>query len=169
MDDNDKHDRSAASMQAAEAAVAAFLFLLGALAILDSVRIGYVWAEDGPQAGYFTFYVGLFICISTGIIIFRALADRAMAGKVYVTRGALKQVMQMFIPAVAYVVVIKLIGIYVASTLFIGYFMRRLGRYPWVTTVGVAIATSAILFLLFEVWFSVPLPKGPLESWLGLD
>ncbi|MCC6608215.1 MAG: tripartite tricarboxylate transporter TctB family protein [Burkholderiales bacterium] len=166
---DEKHERSAASMRAAEVAVAAFLFLLGALAIWDSVRIGYVWAEDGPQAGYFTFYVGLFICISTGIIIFRALADRAMAARVYVTRGALQQVMQMFVPAVVYVVLISLIGIYVASTLFIGYFMRRLGRYPWVTTIGVAVATSVFVFVLFEVWFSVPLPKGPLEAWLGLD
>jgi hypothetical protein len=23
------------------------------------------------------------------------------------------------------------------------------------------------LFLMFEKWFLVPLPKGPLEAWLG--
>jgi hypothetical protein len=23
------------------------------------------------------------------------------------------------------------------------------------------------LFLLFEVWFLIPLPKGPVESWFG--
>jgi hypothetical protein len=23
------------------------------------------------------------------------------------------------------------------------------------------------LFLMFEVWFLVPLPKGPIEQWLG--
>jgi len=169
MDNDDKHDRSAASMRVAELAVAAFFFLLGALVIWDSVRVGHVWDEDGPQAGYFTFFVGLFICGSTGIVFFRALGDRAKATRAFVTRGALKQVMRMFIPAVAYVILIKLIGIYVASTLFIGYFMRWLGRYPWTTTIGVAIATSAIFFALFEVWFKVPLPKGTLESWLGLD
>jgi hypothetical protein len=169
MDNNDKHDRSATSMRVAECAVAAFIFLLGALVIFDSVRVGHVWSEDGPQAGYFTFYVGLFICVSTGIVFFRALGDGAKGARAFVTRGALKQVMRMFIPAVVYVGLIKVIGIYVASTLFVGYFMRWLGRYPWATTVGVAIATSAIFYALFEGWFKVPLPKGPLEAWLGLD
>ena len=77
--------------------------------------------------------------------------------------------MWMLVPSIAYVVLIKLIGIYVASTVFIAFFMRRLGRYPWVTTVAVAAGVSLVFFLLFEVWFKLPLPKGPLESWLGLD
>jgi len=169
MENDDKNDRSVASMRVAELAVAAFIFLLGALVIYDSVRVGHVWAEDGPQAGYFTFFIGLFICGSTAIVFFRALGDRGKAATAFVTRGALKQVLRMLIPAVAYVVLIKLIGIYVASSLFIGYFMRWLGRYSWATTIGVAVATSAIFFALFEVWFKVPLPKGTLESWLGLD
>jgi hypothetical protein len=35
--------------------------------------------------------------------------------------------------------------------------------------VAVAAGVSVVFFLLFEVWFKLPLPKGPLESWLGLD
>jgi hypothetical protein len=84
-------------------------------------------------------------------------------------RGALKQVMWMLVPSIIYVVLIKLVGIYVASTVFIGFFMRQLGRYPWAGTVAVAVGVSAVFFLLFEVWFKLPLPKGPVESWLGLD
>jgi len=26
-----------------------------------------------------------------------------------------------------------------------------------------------VLFLVFERWFLVPLPKGPLEAFLGID
>jgi putative tricarboxylic transport membrane protein len=40
---------------------------------------------------------------------------------------------------------------------------------PWAKTAAVALGVSVVFFLLFEVWFKVPLPKGPLESWLGLD
>jgi hypothetical protein len=47
--------------------------------------------------------------------------------------------------------------------------MRRLGRYPWLTTALVAVGVSAAFFVLFEVWFKLPLPKGPLEAWLRLD
>jgi hypothetical protein len=47
--------------------------------------------------------------------------------------------------------------------------MRRLGNYPWLATALVAVGVSAAFFLLFEVWFTLPLPKGPLEAWLKLD
>ena len=59
-------------------------------------------------------------------------------------------------------------GIYVASALYIGFFMRWLGRYPWWKVAAVSIGNSVAFFLIFEVWFKVPLPKGPLENLLGV-
>jgi len=166
---NDKNDRPAATIRTLELVVAALLFVFGAVVIADSIRLGARWADDGPQAGYFPFYIGLLICVPAAVVFVRALGDKAKAAKTFVGRGALKRVMWMLVPSIVYVVLIKLIGIYVASTVFIAFFMRRLGRYPWVTTVAVAAGVSVVFFLLFEVWFRLPLPKGPLESWLGLD
>ena len=164
----DKNDRPAASTRTLELVVAALLMVFGAVVIADSVRLGLRWGEDGPQAGYFPFYIGLLICLPAAVVFVRALGDRAKAAKPFVMRGALKQVMWMLVPSIVYVGLIKLLGIYVASTLFIAYFMRWLGRYPWATTVAVAVGVSVVFFLLFEVWFKLPLPKGPLETWLGL-
>jgi hypothetical protein len=168
-DKNDKNDRPAASTRTLELAVAALLFVFGAIVVADSVRLGARWVDDGPQAGYFPFYIGLLICLPAAVVFVRALGDRAKAAKPFVMRGALKQVMWMLVPSIIYVVLIKFVGIYVASTVFIGFFMRQLGRYPWAGTVAVAVGVSAVFFLLFEVWFKLPLPKGPVESWLGLD
>ena len=167
MHDND--DRPAAKTRTLEIVVAGLLFLLGAVVIADSVRLGARWADDGPQAGYFPFYIGLLICFSTAVVIYRAWGDRAKAAKAFVTRGALRRVLWMLVPSIAYVAAIKLLGLYVASTLFVAFFMRRLGNYPWAQTVLVAVGVSVAFFLLFEVWFTLPLPKGPLESWLRLD
>ena len=61
------------------------------------------------------------------------------------------------------------LGIYVASTLFIAYFMLRLGGYSVVKTLPVALGVSLAFFLIFEIWFKVPLPKGPLETFLGFN
>jgi hypothetical protein len=152
-----------------ELAVAVVLFVLGAIVIADSLRLGARWGEDGPQAGYFPFYIGLLICIPSAVVFVRALGDKAKGAKTFVGRDALKRVMWMLVPSIVYVVLIKVVGIYVASTVFIGFFMRRLGHYPWPITVAVAAGVSLAFFLLFEVWFKLPLPKGPLESWLGLD
>ena len=166
---SDNKERPLATTRTLELVVAALLFLIGAVVIYDSVRLGARWAEDGPQAGYFPFYVGLLICVATAAVFVRALSDKAKAARAFVTRAAFGQVLWMLVPSIVYVALIKAIGIYVASTIFIAFFMRRLGRYPWVTALAVAVGVSVVFFLLFEVWFKVPLPKGPLESWLRLD
>jgi hypothetical protein len=41
------------------------------------------------------------------------------------------------------------------------------GRYAPVRGLAVGLVIATALFLMFEVWFLVPLPKGPLEHWLG--
>jgi hypothetical protein len=45
--------------------------------------------------------------------------------------------------------------------------MRWVGRHSWRAVVALSIAVPVVSFLVFERWFLVPMPKGPLESWLG--
>jgi hypothetical protein len=47
--------------------------------------------------------------------------------------------------------------------------MRWLGKYPWWKVAAVSIGTIVVFYLVFEIWFKVPLPKGPVESLLGLN
>ena len=56
---NDQNERPLATVRTLELVVAGLLFLLGAVVVFDSVRLGAKWADDGPQAGYFPFYVDL--------------------------------------------------------------------------------------------------------------
>jgi len=76
-------------------------------------------------------------------------------------------VLAVLLPMVVYVAAIAGLGIYVASFALIAYFMKRHGRYGWPLTVAVSIAVPIAFFLLFERWFLVLLPKGPLEAALG--
>jgi len=162
-------EHSAASVRAVEIGVAAVVFLFGAVVVFDSIRIGARWGEDGPQAGYFPFYVGLLICLSSAAIFVRALRNRALAAESFVSREALKKILTVLVPTVVYVALIKYLGFYVASTVYIAYFMWALGKYPWIKIVPVAAGVSVAFFLVFETWFQVPLPKGPLEAALGLN
>ncbi len=75
--------------------------------------------------------------------------------------------MKVFVPSVIYVGLIGFIGIYSASALFIAVFMRWLGRFQWPTIILVSVAVPLSLFLIFELWFLLPLPKGPLEDLFG--
>jgi hypothetical protein len=160
--------RAAFRQTSAELVVAALFFLLGAIVIYDSWRLGAGWSEDGPQAGYFPFYIGLLVCAASAINFGQALLAKRDREKAFVEVGALKLVLSVLVPAAVYVGLIGWSGIYVASTVFIAFFMRWLGKYAWWKVAAVSIGNSVVFFLIFEYWFKVPLPKGPLESLLGL-
>jgi len=136
----------------------------------DSVRLGHGWQEvHGPRPGYFPFYIGLLICIASGVNFARALTLRGERNKTFVQVGQLKMVLTVLIPTAIYAALVTWIGIYASSVLFIGFFMRWLGKYAWWKVVVVSVVTVAMFFVVFEIWFKVPLPKGPVESLLGLN
>jgi putative tricarboxylic transport membrane protein len=152
-----------------EIAVAVFILLCGAIVIFDSVRLGAKWGEDGPQAGYFPFYIGVILCIASVINLFAALAAARRDDSEFVEVSKLKLVFSVLFPTAVYTALIGPLGLYLASTLFIAFFMRWLGKYPWWLVAVVSIGNSVVFFLVFEVWFKIPLPKGPLEAALGLN
>ena len=152
----------------ADLAVAALFLAVGALVVYDSVRLGSGWGADGPKPGYFPFYIGLIICVSAAINMVRAALMPAPQNKTFVEVGQLKMVLTVLIPSAIYAALVGWIGIYVASVLFIAFFMRWLGKYAWWKAAAVSVGTMVVFYVVFEVWFKVPLPKGPVESWLGL-
>jgi hypothetical protein len=153
--------------QAAEAIVAVAIFLIGVVMMMDSHRIGMGWASDGPQAGYFPFRTGAIICISSVVVFLRAFFGKTRNHELFVSWDRFKQVLCVLIPTVFYVLVTQFIGIYVASALFIGGFMRAMARFSWLKVILVSIGICVALYWMFEIQFMVPLPKGPLESLLG--
>jgi hypothetical protein len=164
-----KGQRQAFGQKTVELAVAGLFFAFGALIVYDSARLGATWGADGPKPGYFPFYVALIICISAVVNAVRALLVPRQKDKPFVLVGQLKLVLSVLIPTAVYAALVTWIGIYVSSVLFISFFMRWLGRYAWWKALAVSVATMAAFYLIFEIWFKVPLPKGPLESLLGLD
>jgi putative tricarboxylic transport membrane protein len=161
--------RAAFRYRAAELAVAGGFFVLGAIVIYDSLRLGMRWIAEGPQPGYFPFYLGVIICISSLVTFVIALRMPEAKNKTFVETGQLKLVLSVLIPSMAYVALVGWLGIYVSAVLFIGLFMRWLGKYPWWKVVVVSVGTAVVFFLIFERWFLVPLPKGPVETMLGFN
>jgi len=139
--------------------------LLGGIVLLDALRLGIGWSTDGPKSGFFPFWLAVILIVACGIIIIQAF--RRSSGEVFVTREQLGPVLKVLWPATAMVALTHFVGLYVASAIYIGFYMRWVGRHSWFAVVGLALAIPVISFLTFELWFLVPMPKGPLESWLG--
>lgn len=158
-------ERGAASARALEIVVSLGLLALGSLIMWDSQRIGAGWSSDGPQSGYFPFYIGLLMNIASLVNLVKAVRSRS--DDVFVTRGQLRLVLIVLLPLAVYIGLLHLIGLYLASALFIAAFMRWQGHFSVLKSVLTGVGTSLTLFAMFELWFQVPLIKGPLEAALG--
>ena len=152
-----------------DAVVAAVLFVVGAVVVVLARALGAGGTSDGPGSGYFPFYIGLILCIASGGIFFQAVVSKKRDGRAFVDREQLVRVLSVFVPAIVYVLAIVFVGLYVASAIYIAVFMVVLGKYPAWKAVLIGFLVSAVFFLMFEVWFKVPLYKGTLHplSFLG--
>jgi hypothetical protein len=149
-----------------EIAVAAAIGLLAIIGMYGSVKVGIGWGAEGPQAGFFPFYVSAIVLLSSGINLGNAVRDAADT-RLFAKWGELAKVFSVIVPVAIYAGLIPYIGIYVSSALLIAVFMRWFGKYRWLMVIAVAVIVPTLTFFMFEVWFLVPLPKGPLENYLG--
>jgi hypothetical protein len=152
-----------------DAVIALFVVLLGATVLYGSRKLGSEWTSDGPGAGYFPFYIGLVLTISGVGILYQALFTKEKNTEVFVDKEQLIRVLSVLLPAGVYVVGIQFLGIYLASAIYIALFMVILGKYSWVKSIVAALCVNGLFFMMFEVWFRVPLFKGSLAplSFLG--
>lgn len=152
-----------------EAAVAALLLVLALVVTQASLKLGAGWTSDGPGSGYFPFYVGVILAIASAGTLYQALLGKKRNTSIFVDGEQLRRVLVVLLPALVFVGAIALVGIYVASAVYIAAFMIFLGKFGWVRSVVIGVVTSALFFLMFEVWFKVPLYKGTFDplSFLG--
>lgn len=155
------------SVRTVDVAVAILFMVVGAVVMWDALRVGAAWGADGPEAGYFPFYIGLMMFLASGATAVMAVVTKTPDLATFVERGQLGMVLKVLVPTAIYVVLIPFLGLYTASAIFIAFFMAWIGKYGPLTIVPIAIGVPVFLFVLFEIWFLVPLPKGPVENMLG--
>src|SRR5687768_10413671 len=103
------------SYSAVDAWTAVVVFIVGVVMMIDNNRIGVTWAVDGPESGYFPYHVGLILCIASTAIFIKSLFGKQRNTEVFVTWERFRLVLMVLIPTAVYVLVIQLVGIYVAS------------------------------------------------------
>jgi hypothetical protein len=161
--------RTGVATHVIEAIVALLIVALGAVVIQGSWKLGSGWTSDGPGSGYFPFYIGVILCISGAGTLYQALLGKNKNTEIFVDSEQLKRVLSVLLPALVYVLVVQFLGLYVASAVYIALFMILLGKYSRVKSVITALTVVVLFFLMFEVWFKVPLFKGQFDplSFLG--
>ncbi len=156
------------SRLAVEVAVALTTAAIGLTVLLGAQEFGTGWGDAGPQPGYFPFYIGLIVvAASLGVLVQAVIRyrDRSVA---FLTHEQARRVAAFFGPMLAFVAVAALLGLYVALIAYLTATMVVQGRYRLWQALTVAFGTAGIFYVVFEVWFMVPLLKGPIEAWLRI-
>jgi NADH:ubiquinone oxidoreductase subunit K len=152
-----------------EAATALFTGLLGAIICYGSFEFGTGWGDAGPEPGYFPFYVGSIIVAASVFNLGAACVRyrRALA-EIFLSVEQGRRIFSFFGPMFLFVLVSSFLGIYVGMILYLFGVMVGQGGYRIPKAAAISVLTVVINYLLFEVWFQVPLLKGPVEAFLGL-
>lgn len=110
--DSNNQDASAASTRTLEIVTSLCILAIGSVVMWDSSRIGAGWGSDGPQSGYFPFYIGLLMNIAS--LVNLGLALKSNKSESFVSKAQIKLVMAIFLPCLAYVAIMQWVGLYVA-------------------------------------------------------
>jgi len=156
-----------ATRRTVEVATAAALVLVGGVVVAESLTHDIGWNEAGPGSGYFPFRVGLLLI---GAAFVRLLQVRLKPDPttVFVTSEELHRSLSVFWPTALLVVAMFPLGCYVPSGLYLAWMMRRHGGHGWLLSIVYGAVVMTAFFLIFDLWFRVPLAKGPVEAALGL-
>ncbi|MET0606372.1 MAG: tripartite tricarboxylate transporter TctB family protein [Beijerinckiaceae bacterium] len=156
------------SYRTMDIAVALLFLVASAIVITDSLRLGIAWRpNEGPRPGYFPFYIAVVMALASVVNLVRALPNTPRGAETFTSVPGIQRMAAIFVPALLYVLATSWLGIYVSSAIYIATFMIFVGQFAWWKAAAVAVGVSLTSFFMFEVWFLVPLPKGPLEAALG--
>jgi hypothetical protein len=150
-----------------EVAFALVTMAFGATVIWGALEFSIGWGEIGPEAGYFPFRIGSLIVLASLVNLVLAVRRRnAEAGAVVTGEGG-RRLFAFGLPIVVFVGVAMVIGIYVASALYLLFTVGLVARHRLPVTIGVSLGFPLVLFVLFEIAFRTPLLKGPVEAVFG--
>jgi putative tricarboxylic transport membrane protein len=153
------------SMMVAEIVTASLLLALGVLVIGAALRMGTGWGSDGPESGFVPFWLAIILVLCSAANVAKAV--RRPSAERFCARDQLLCVLKVLLPATAMIALTPFIGLYLAGAIYMAVYMRAIGRHSWALSLALPVGLTVLVFFVFEKWFLVPLPKGPIEAWLG--
>lgn len=161
-------ERALVSRATMEVATALATGAIGALVMWGALEHDIGWGDSGPAAGYFPFRIGVLIVLGSLVNLILPIWKHGREGTPFVTREQARRVASFGLPVLGFVIASLLLGLYVATFLYLVFVMVVQGGYRLVFALALAAGVVVLMRLVFPIWFKVPLLTGPLENWLGL-
>jgi putative tricarboxylic transport membrane protein len=138
---------------------ATLTLIFGAGAAYESTKLPFGTVHN-PGQGFFPWWTSVVIILLAMILLIRALKSRSSAARE--KSGRIARVIALLVVLGAYTFLLDPLGYPLCTFLLVLFMLRATEPQPWTVALGMAALTAVGSYVVFAVWLSVPLPRGPL-------
>jgi hypothetical protein len=121
------------------------------------------WGESGPGGGAFPFWLSAIMFAASSGILIRSLMHPERGAATFFDLEMIRPLASVIIALFVTILLIPIVGAYVALPLFMFWYLRIFGGHGWILTGILTVGTPVALFFFFEVTLRILLPKGVTE------
>jgi putative tricarboxylic transport membrane protein len=139
--------------------VAALALALGAAAVFESAKLP-LGTVRNPGQGFFPWWTSAVIVLLALVLLTQGLASRPSAAQE--KTGRVAKVASLLVALAAYTFLLDPLGYLLCTFLLVLFMLRATDLHRWPVALSMAAITAISSYVVFAIWLSVPLPRGPL-------
>jgi putative tricarboxylic transport membrane protein len=139
--------------------VAALTLIFGAAAAYESAKLPFGTVHS-PGQGFFPWWISVVIFLLALLLLFQALTSRSSVARE--GSGRIAKVAALLVILAAYTFLLEPLGYPLSTFLLVLFMLRAIDTQRWTVALGMAAITSVGSYVMFAIWLSIPLPRGPL-------
>src|SRR5437899_1672465 len=142
-----------------DVAVATLALAFGAAAAFESAKLPFGTIHN-PGQGFFPWWASVLVVLLATILLIQVLKLRA--SNALDKSGRIAKVAALLVVLAAYTFLLDPLGYPICTFLLVLFMLRATDPQRWPVALGVAAITAVGTYVVFAIWLSVPLPRGPL-------
>ena len=139
--------------------VAAMALVFGAAAAYESAKLPFGTVHN-PGPGFFPWWTSAVIVLLALILLVQALAFGSSTARE--EPGRIAKLATLLIVLGAYTFLLDPLGYPLCTFLLVLFMLRATDPQRWPVALGMAALTAVGSYVVFAIWLTVPLPRGPL-------
>ncbi len=142
-----------------DAAVAAMALVFGAAAAYESSKLPFGTVHN-PGPGFFPWWTSAVIVLLALILLVQTLTSRSRTARE--GPGRIAKVAALLVALSVYTFLLDPLGYPLCTFLLVLFMLRATDPQRWAVALSMAAITAVGSYIVFAIWLSVPLPRGPL-------
>ena len=135
------------------------ILALGVTAAYESAKLPFGTIHS-PGPGFFPWWTSVVLGLLALVLLVQTLTSRPSASRD--GSGRVAKVMALLVVLTAYTFLLDPLGYPLCTFLLVLFMLRVTESQRWTVALGMAALTAVGSYVVFAIWLSVPLPRGPL-------